>query len=145
MIFGLPDVRSDEAGFWALASLWKAAETLEYGKLELDLTRCNWFDANMCAALGAVLARIADRFNTVEIVSIRPTVESVLCRNGFLTNFGYPASDDRKGTTLPYRRLRLNDAGRFEDYLAGNLVGKGIPEMAAGFGRVFKHSLFEVF
>ncbi len=145
MIFSLPDVRSDEAGFWGLASLWKAAEALEYGKLELDLTRCNWFDANMCAALGAVLARVADRLNAVEIVSIREGVESVLCRNGFLTNFGYPASDDRQGTTLPYRRLRLNDAGRFEDYLADNLVGKGIPEMAAGFGRVFKQSLFEVF
>lgn len=145
MIFGLPDVRSDEAGFWALASLWKAAEALEYGKLELDLTRCNWFDANMCAALGAVLARVADRLNAIEIVSVRPSVESILCRNGFLTSFGYSAKDDRQGTTLPYRRLRLTDVGRFEDYLGSNLVGKGIPEMAAGFGRVFKQSLFEVF
>lgn len=145
MIFGLPNVGSDEAGFWALASLWQAAEPVEYGKLELDLTRCNLFDANMCAALGAVLARIADRFNVIEIVSVRPDVESVLCRNGFLTQFGYPSKDDQQGTALPYRRLRLTDVGRFEDYLAGNLVGKGIPEMAAGFGRVFRQSLFEIF
>lgn len=145
MIFGLPGVRSDEAGFWALASLWKSGATLKYEKLELDLARCNWFDANMCAALGAVLARIADGLNAVEIVNIRPAVESILCRNGFLTHYGYPPVDDRQGTTLPYRRLRLTDSGRFEDYLRDHLAGKGIPEMAAGFGRVFKQSLFEVF
>jgi signal transduction histidine kinase len=145
VIFGLSDVRSDETGFWALASLWKAGGTLKYEKLELDLTRCNWFDANMSAILGAVLARIADRLNTVEIVNVRSAVESILCRNGFLTNHGYPPVDDRQGTTLPYRRLRLTDSGRFEDYLRDNLVGKGIPEMAAGFGRVFKQSLFEAF
>lgn len=145
MIFYLPDVRSNDEGFLALASLWDAARKIEYEKLELDFTRCSWFDANMCAALGAVLARIADRLNTVEIVGMRPSVENILCRNGFLTHFGYPAAADHQGTTLPYRRFRLTDAGRFEDYLRDHLVRKGIPEMAAGFGRVFKQSLFEVF
>jgi signal transduction histidine kinase len=145
VIYRLPDVRSDETGFWALAWLWNSAQTREYSKIELDMTRCTWFDANMCAALGAVLARIADRLNTVEIVDLRSDVENVLRRNGFLTHFGYPTADDRQRTTLPYRRLRLTDAGRFEDYLRDQLVGKGIPEMATGFGRVFKQSLFEVF
>jgi signal transduction histidine kinase len=145
VIFGLPDIRSDQTGFWALSSLWNAAQTLEYSKLELDMTRCSWFDANMCAALGAVLARVADRLNAIEIVDVRREIENVLCRNGFLTHFGYRAVEDRHQTTLPYRRLRLSDAGRFEDYLRDQLVGKGIPEMATGFGRVFKQSLFEVF
>ncbi|MCC6611673.1 MAG: ATP-binding protein [Burkholderiales bacterium] len=145
MIFGLPDIRSDETGFRALASLWNSAQALEFSKLELDMTRCTWFDANMCAALGAVLARIADRLNAVEIVDVRPEVENVLCRNGFLTHFGYRAVEDRQRTTLPYRRLRLTDSGRFEDYLRDQLLGKGIPEMATGFGRVFKQSLFEIF
>lgn len=145
MIFGLPDIRSDQTGFWALASLWNAAQALEFSKLELDMKRCTWFDANMCAALGAVLARVADRLNTIEIVDVRREIEDVLCRNGFLTHFGYRAVEDRHQTTLPYRRLRLADAGRFEDYLRDHLVGKGIPEMATGFGRVFKQSLFEIF
>jgi signal transduction histidine kinase len=145
VIFGLPDIRSDQTGFWALASLWNAAQALEFSKLELDMKRCTWFDANMCAALGAVLARVADRLNTIEIVDVRREIEDVLCRNGFLTHFGYRAVEDRHQTTLPYRRLRLADAGRFEDYLRDHLVGKGIPEMATGFGRVFKQSLFEIF
>lgn len=145
MIFSLPDIRSDQTGFWALASLWNAAQTLKISKLELDMTRCTWFDANMCAALGAVLARVVDELNVIELVDARPEVENVLCRNGFLTHFGYPPVEDRHRTTLPYRRLRLAEAGRFEDYLRDQLVGKGIPEMATGFGRVFKQSLFEVF
>jgi len=145
VIVYLPDVRSDDSGFRALASLWEVARTLKHEKLELSFTRCNWFDANMCAALGAVLANVAGRLNAIEIVNLQPAIENILCRNGFLMRFGYPAVEDRHGTTLPYRRLRISDAGRFEDYLRDHLIGKGIPEMATGFGRVFKQSLFEVF
>src|SRR5262245_39114967 len=84
----LPDLKSNFSGFVTLAALWGAAAPIEQSKLELDLSRCLWFDANMSAALAAVLARVADRFNSIEIVNVRAATESILRRNGFLTHFG---------------------------------------------------------
>lgn len=146
MIHYLTDLKSNFSGFAALATLWNAAAPIEQSKLELDFSRCQWFDANMSAALAAVLARVADRFNGIEIVKVRPATESILRRNGFLTQFGYLPDNGTTHTAIPFRRLRHNDAGRFEDHLSEHLAGsKGIPEMTAGFGRQFKMSLFEIF
>ncbi len=44
----------------------------------------------MAAPLGAVLAHVLDRYNTVTIVDIASGQLSILQRNGFLVGFGYP-------------------------------------------------------
>lgn len=145
MIYYLSTVRSDQNGYDSLAELTKATTTLIADRLELDLSRVSFFDANMAAPLGAVLAEIADRFNAVEIVNIPQIVERILRKNGFLTHFRYLPLDDNNGTTIPFKRLQRTDEGLFENYLQRHLKGKGIPRMTEGLGKVFKQKLFEVF
>ncbi len=98
----------------------------------------------MAAPLGAVLARVADRFNAVEIVNV-PEVERILRKNGFLTQYRYQPIEDENSSAIPYRRLQRTDEGVFEDYLQQHLKGKGIPRMSEGMGKVFKKKIFEVF
>lgn len=145
MIHYLPTVRSDQNGYDSLADLAKATAKLTADRLELDLSRVSFLDANMAAPLGAVLADIADRFNAVEIVNVPQMVERILRKNGFLTQFRYLPLDDNNRTTIPFKRLQLTDEGLFEDYLKRHLKGKGIPQMTEGLGKVFKQKLFEVF
>ncbi len=145
MIHYLPTVRSDQNGYDSLADLAKATAKLTADRLELDLSRVSFLDANMAAPLGAVLADIADRFNAVEIVNVPQMVERILRKNGFLTQFRYLPLDDNNRTTIPFKRLQLTDEGLFEDYLQRHLKGKGIPQMTEGLGKVFKQKLFEVF
>ncbi len=78
MIHKLATIRSSHEGFERLAQLWSDAAPLFSGRLELDLSECDFFDANMAAPLGAVLALIADKFNRIEIVRVRPAIEGVL-------------------------------------------------------------------
>jgi len=104
-----------------------------------------FFDANMASPLAAVLARIADKFNAIEIVNVPAAIERILRKNGFLTFYSYEKLADSNLTTIPFRRIQLTDAGRFEDYLGRHLKGKGIPKMTEGLGKVFKQSVFEVF
>jgi hypothetical protein len=145
MIHYVPTIRSDQAGYDGLAELAKATVKLISDRLELDLSRVGFFDANMAAPLGAVLAVIADRFNAVEIVNVPQMVERILRKNGFLTQYRYEPLDDNNRTTIPFKRLQRTDEGLFEDYLQRHLKGKGIPQMTEGLGKVFKQKLFEVF
>lgn len=145
MIYYLPTIRSQRAGFESLGVLAVETTDLMADKLEVDCSRCGFFDANMAAPLAAVLTRIADSLNTIEIVNVPPAIERILCKNRFLVYYGYAALEDTNRTTIPFRRVQLADKGRFEDYLKRHLKGKGIPTMSAGLGRVFKQSIFEVF
>jgi hypothetical protein len=145
MIYYLPTVESNQEGYERLGELAKATWKLVGSRLELDFSRVGVFEANMAAPLGAVLARIADRYNAVEIVSVPELVERILRRNGFLGYFRYQAMEDESLTAIPYRRLQRTDEGLFEDYLRQHLKGKGIPRMSEGMGKVFKKKIFEVF
>ncbi len=145
MIFRLPTIHSDKNGFENLGELAEAARPLYANRLELNFASCGFFDANMAAPLAAVLARVADKFNTIEVVSVPTQIERILRKNGFLTSYRYPPLDDENHTTVPFIRIQLAAAGRFADYLERHLRGKGIPRMSQGLGKVFKQSLFEVF
>ena len=145
MIFRLPTIHSEREGFEQLAELTDAAAELFAGRLELDFSRCGFFDANMAAPLAAVLSRIAEKFNTIEIVSVPEGTAKILRKNGFLVNYRYEPLDDVNRTTIPFQRMQLSDQGRFSDYIERHLRGKGIPRMTEGLGKVFKQSVFEVF
>ena len=145
MIHRLSTVRSNLEGFECLGDLAKRARNLFADKLELDMSGVEFFDANMAAPLGAVLARVADNFNTVEIVAIPDSVERILRKNQFLTHFRYKSLSDDHRTTMPFRRLRLSDEGAFEEYIRRQFRGKGIPGMSKAAGRVFKKKVFEVY
>lgn len=145
MIYRLSDIGSNRKGFAALAELAQATNHLEYDSLELSFAGVTWFDANMAAPLGAILARVQDRYNTVSIVDLAWGQLSILQRNGFLDGFGYPAPNNWGGTVLPYMRFKTTDANRFYDYIEAYLPGKGLPEMTSDFSLRFQQSLGEIF
>jgi signal transduction histidine kinase len=145
MIYYLPTIYSNQEGYEYLAELAKATHSLFADRVELNFSRVGFFDANMAAPLGAILARIADDLNSVEIVDVPPLIERVLRKNRFLTQYHYQSLDDSNRTTMPFRRLQLSDEGLFEDYVKRELRGKGIPRMSEGLGKVFKKKVFEVY
>lgn len=145
MIHSLPSISNDRGGFEAVALLAKAASELRFGSLEVDFRRCTFFAANMAAVLGAILGRIELAFNSVEIVNLPDHVAKILCKNGFLENYGYAPLPDHNDTTLPFRRIQLDDKTKFDGYVRRHVRGKGMPIMTEALGAVFKRKLYEVF
>lgn len=145
MIYYLPTIHSNQEGYEHLAELAQASSRLFADRLELNFSRVGFFDANMAAPLGAVLARVADDLNAVEIVDVPSSIERILRKNRFLTQYQYEPLDDSNRTTMPFRRLQLSDEGLFEEYVKRELRGKGIPRMSEGLGKVFKKKVFEVY
>lgn len=145
MIYYLPNISSDAAGFSALAELASRTVADKFPQVEINLSRLAWFEANMAAPLGVILNTLTDALKVVSIVAVPAPIEAILRRNGLLAAFGYPPATTTSPTALPYQRFKLQDAALFAQYLQDHLPGKGIPTMSTGLGKLFQQSLFEVF
>ncbi|MBX9587490.1 MAG: ATP-binding protein [Gammaproteobacteria bacterium] len=106
----------------------------------------NWFDADMCAALGAILYRLGDQVNTIKFTNLAPEIERILAKNGFLNHFGYVQIPDNWSTTIPYRRFDVKDDRAFAEYIANEFLPRSeIPKMSLMLRNKFQKNIFEIF
>lgn len=145
MEFPIHEIRTNKAGFNQLAQLYAATADLCFGEVALDFSGCTWFDANMSAPLGAVLARITDELNDVNVKNLPVAVQDILSKNEFLHPFKIDPVPDAHGTVVPYRRFRLDDGRYFAAYVHKYTNGKGIPNMTTMLRRKFNEGIGELF
>ena len=146
MRFPLPEIRHDQASFEALASLHAQTKECVLDNVEINMNATNWFDADMCAAFGAILYSLGERLNTVNLVSIRSSVDTILSKNGFLSHYGRVQIHDQWGTTIPYQRFDVKDDHYFAEYIENELIHRSeIPKMSLGLLKRFRESIFEIF
>lgn len=145
MKIAIGEIRSDFGGYSRLARLAADSAELWFDNLELDFSGCTWFDANMSAPLGVVLAHVTDRLNEVKIQSLRSDVEAILAKNRFLVGYGYGPREDTYDSTISYRRFKPDDDRYFTSYVNKHLKRKELPEMSEALSRRFKDSVLELF
>ncbi len=146
MKISLPEIRHNQAGFEALVRLHDQTKDCRLMKVEIDMAATNWFDADMCAPFGAILSRLGSSLNTIELTNIRSQVETILSKNGFLSNYGRAKLPDTWGTTIPYQRFDVKDDRYFAGYIEGEFVHRPeMPKMSAGLIKKFRESVFEIF
>ncbi len=110
------------------------------------MANTTWLDADMCAALGAVLYRIGSKVNTIKLAGIVPAVEVILAKNEFLSHYGRKPVPDTWGTTIPYQRFETKDDRYFGKYIEDKFVQRlEMPTMSAGLLKKFRESIFEIF
>lgn len=146
MRIALHDINHDLVGFNSLVRLQGETANCFFDDIEVDLRATTWFDADMCAALGAILYRLGEGINTVRLNHLRPSVENILSKNGFLSHYGRAKIPDRWGTTIPYRRFDAKDDRYFADYIENELIHRSeMPAMSPGLLKKFRESIFEIF
>jgi hypothetical protein len=142
----LPEIRHNRAGFEALVQLRAKTKDCLFDDIEVDMRWTSWFDADMCAPLGAILYRLSDRMNTVTLVNAPSTVERILSKNGFLSHYGGNRLPDTWGTTIPYRKFEAKDDRYFASYIEDEFVRRSeMPKMSRGLVKKFRESVFEIF
>ena len=146
MKFFLPEIRHDQSGFQALVRLETEAKDCFLDDVDIDMSEATWFDADMCAAFGAILYRLSDNLNTIRLTNVCSSVEKILSKNGFLSHYGRKKIPDRWGTTIPYRRFDVKDDRYFADYIENELIHRAeMPVMSQGLLKKFRESIFEIF
>jgi hypothetical protein len=141
----LTELRSDKAGFDQLAALAQAIGACSFKIIELDFRSCHWFDANMCAPLGVVIAQGVNQFLEFRLVGLSNRVKTILSKNKFLEGFGFAEVEDVYQSTIPYKRFKVSEDRGFAEYLNLNVRGKGLPSMSEVLEMRFKNSILELF
>lgn len=146
MKFTLSDIRHDKAGFEALTDLYSKIKDCLFENIEIDMKRTSWFDADMCAAFGAILYQLGSNVNTIKLTNISSSIEKILTKNGFLSHYGHEKIPDQWGTTIPYHRFDVKDDRYFADYIETELMNHSeIPKMSSKLNKRFQESIFEIF
>lgn len=146
MKLSLPEIRHNQAGFEALVCLDEQTKDCFLDDITIDMSTTSWFDADVCAAFGALLYRLGQNLNTITLANIRPNVASILSKNGFLSHYGRERIPDRWGTTIPYQRFDLKDDRYFAGYIERELIQRPeMPAMSPGLLKKFRESIFEIF
>ena len=146
MRFSLPQIRHSYSSFETLAYLYTQTKEYVLNDIEIDMRKTDWFDADMCAAFGAILYSLGDRLNEVSLVDIPQRVERILSKNGFLSHYGRARIPDQYDTTIAYRRFDVEDDHYFANYIESELIYRSeIPEMSPALLKKFRESIFEIF
>lgn len=98
--FSIEPIYTNLAGFSQIAMLSSAIEKYQSSEIFIDMKKMDWCDGNMCALLGAILYRASRNLNNLLLINIVPKMEKLLCRNGFLTNYGHSHLADAYGSTI---------------------------------------------
>lgn len=142
----LPRIRHDQAGFESLVRFNAETEGRFLERIEIDMSQTDWFDADMCAPFGAILYRLGNRLNTIQLANIQPSVGRILSKNAFLSNYGRLKIPDTWGTTIPYQRFDVKDDRYFAAYIENEFVHRTeMPRMSNGLVKKFRESVFEIF
>ena len=146
MRYPLPEIRHDQESFAALTLLHAQTKDCFLEEIEIDLGGTKRFQADMCAALGAILYRLGRQLNTVRLVDATDEVAEILSKNGFLSHYGREKIPDSWGAAISYRRFDVRDDHYFSGYIEREFIHRSdLPEMSPGLAKKFRESIFEIF
>lgn len=138
-------IKSDFDGYSVLVTLFHETRNLKRDHLVLVFRDTIWFEANLCAGLGAILTAIKSRSNTVEFRG-HSNIQSILSKNGFLAAFGGWKKRDYYSTTIQYKEFAVHDIKLFTQYLSVELLAKeDLPKMSTLLKTKINESIFEIF
>ena len=82
----LGTVKHGWKGHEALIVLHEKTKACVFEDIEIDMSDCAWFDADMCAAFGAILFKLGENLNSIRLTNIAVPVEKILSTTGIFAN-----------------------------------------------------------
>ena len=140
------NVGSNYAGYQVFIDLIEATKELDFDTIELDFAKNTWFEANLCAGLGAIISGIEENFNSVKLINLHGWPETILRKNNFLVHFGGEPMLDRYNTTVQYQKYKVSEEKLIKKYLDEDLLQKEeFPEISEVLRKKIGESIFELF
>lgn len=139
-------ISSDYEGYSYFALLNQKISQLLFKTLAFDFRNNTWFEANLCAILGALLNQAKANFNNIVFENLTGKQREILSRNHFLASFGGEKIEDYNNTTIKYRRNKLNDEKLIHNILSNELLGKQeFPRLSIMAHKEIESKIFEIF
>ena len=117
-----------------------------FEQIEIDFSDNTWFEANLCAALGAILNKTSGDFNEISLTNLNHAQKDIFSRNHFLASFGGLKILDHYETTIKYRRNHLSDEKLIKEFLMKELIDKpDFPRLSESAKKEIIRSIFEIY
>lgn len=130
--------------FNELIKLYKFLNNLSNEEVNIDFSNTSYLEANLSALIGAILD--STRLLNINFKNFRETVQEILQKNDFLSNYGFEKIEDYYSTTIKYKKFKSNASQLFYQYISDELLTKhDLPTMSDNFKKDFAKSLLEMF
>ncbi|WP_051169816.1 hypothetical protein [Mesoflavibacter zeaxanthinifaciens] len=140
-----PTISSEISGYNNLLNFYRELEYLENSMVIIDMRKTYWFEANLCAVLGAMIEFLKNRENSVQIVNVK-SPKDILTRNGFLKNYGFKHPEYTYNTEIEYRTFKENQSKSFSIYLDSEVLNnKDFPKVSPLLNKKINQSVCELF
>lgn len=118
-----------------------------YETIEISFERVKWLAANACSSIGAIIQKLMNSFNRINIYDINNNkVKDILARNGFLAFLGQERTHDSRGTTIRFLKLSPTQGRFFSNYIQEELLAKqAMPQMSARLKKKIFEGIYEIF
>ncbi len=142
-LYQLKNVNPDKNGYMQLNKLYSNYQ--DEFVISFDLKIIQWFNACLCAPLGAILDKLNnDSWVTAKIDSL--IGNNILQRNEFLSYYGFDKIRDDKHTTIRYLKLQPSDSRFFNSYITDELVNHpALPSLSDPLKKKITESIYEMF
>jgi hypothetical protein len=142
----LVEINNSFESYQGLIQLYEKYKDELFGNIHLEI--CQFFAANMSAALGAILDKFTANLNSIHFDYLRPDIESILSKNDFLTYFGKQRTDNADNTTIKFKKLKPTDGKFFKTYIMKELIEEhtcDLPQMSEGVKEKIVEAICEIF
>lgn len=140
------DVHHNLDGFITLVKFY--ADAHKGGtSVKADMKETKWFDADMCAPLGALIKKLNQEKININLVNLQDKVKEVFQKNSFLLYHGNGRIiPDTWDTTITYKEFSVDDGQCFARYVGSKLVKhRSLPDMSEKLIDFFYRSVCDIF
>jgi hypothetical protein len=139
-------IASNFHGYDFLSNLNADLEEFKLESISIDFSQNNWFEANLCAVLGAIINNATSNLNNISIQGLQSQQKNILSKNHFLAALGGEKIMDTNNTTIKYRRNKLTDDKLIKDFLDRELINKpDFPKLSNAAKKEIIRSIFEIY
>ncbi len=137
---------SNYDGYNHLVNFFEQTKTIENEIITIDFCSTYWFEANLCAALGAILVDLEMKNNQIQLINFSNSVKLILEKNLFLLNFSGKSIEDNYATTIKYQKFEITAEQEFGEYLDRELLSQpDLPKMTPLLKRKINKSIYEIY
>lgn len=138
------NICTDFEGYKQLILLYDKIKNLQDVNIVLDFSIISWFEANLCAVLGAIMFLMEKRGVTFSFKGMSKKLQDILERNCFLK--GYHYENRQKDTVVGFQKFRPEQDNEFNEYIIFELLSKpDFPKHSKLLGKKITESIFEIF
>ena len=139
-------IGSNYEGYEQLVSIYHQMKEYSDTTIYLDFSSNRWFEANLCAVLGAICLLMEKNRVKIACSNMSNSLIDILTRNGFIGSNYLDLPDNHNGTVVSFQRFKHNQDNAFNGYIKRELLSKSdFPKHSLLLGKRITESIFEIF